>query len=211
MGEEKSDRKEYRRNWARNKYQSLTEEAKEKKRASQRAYYAANKEKAKAINKACYEKRRERDLEGERAKARARVNKHYYKDLEKSREQAREAAKRRRQLRGDHHKSVKFKYQYGITIADRDAMFANQGFKCAICKSPDPGSKSGWNTDHCHKTGIVRFILCSHCNRGLGAFRDNPEFMREAANKIEEFYKTIACKNSVDAPVTAIGEGGKDD
>jgi len=67
-------------------------------------------------------------------------------------------------------------------------MFEAQGCKCAICQSTEPGSKNGWNTDHCHNSGRVRFILCAHCNRGLGAFKDNPEVMRRAASMLEEFH-----------------------
>lgn len=68
-----------------------------------------------------------------------------------------------------------------------DEMFDNQGRVCAICKSDDPNSLIGWQLDHCHKTKVVRFILCTHCNRGLGGFKDDPDLMRIAADVLEEF------------------------
>jgi Recombination endonuclease VII len=70
-----------------------------------------------------------------------------------------------------------------------EKMFDSQGNTCAICGSLESGSKKGWHLDHCHKTKTIRFILCIHCNRGLGGFRDNPDLMRRAADTLEEFNK----------------------
>lgn len=33
---------------------------------------------------------------------------------------------------------------------------------------------------------LIRFLLCKHCNRGLGAFRDDPSLMRRAADLLEQ-------------------------
>lgn len=186
---ETEERKAYRREWARSKYQSLSEEEKQKKREKQRGYYLQNKEAHQATSTAAAKRRKERDPETFAAKARERSLRHYYKDIDASRALSRAAAKRRREERSEHHKAVKFKYQYGITIEDRDALFERQGRRCAICETTDPGAKAGWNTDHCHSTGAVRFILCAHCNRGLGAFKDNPAVMRKAADMLETFYQ----------------------
>lgn len=46
---------------------------------------------------------------------------------------------------------------------------------CSIC-----GSEERLVVDHCHNSGEVRGMLCNHCNRGLGHFRDNPETMLNA-------------------------------
>ena len=72
-----------------------------------------------------------------------------------------------------------------FTIEQRDAMLSAQGGRCAICGTDEPGGR-GWHLDHCHVTGRVRGILCHHCNIGLGNFKDNPEFMREAIKYLEE-------------------------
>jgi hypothetical protein len=76
------------------------------------------------------------------------------------------------------------KAKYGITLAEKGAVLAAQGGGCAICKKTEFGKRSP-HTDHCHKTGTVRGVLCARCNRGLGYFWDNPELFRTAANYLE--------------------------
>lgn len=39
--------------------------------------------------------------------------------------------------------------------------------------------------DHCHKTGIVRGLLCGHCNLTLGHAKDNPETLRRLMAYLE--------------------------
>lgn len=48
--------------------------------------------------------------------------------------------------------------------------------ECVIC-----GSKEKLVVDHDHKKHKIRGMLCNHCNRGLGHFRDNPELLEYAA------------------------------
>lgn len=47
--------------------------------------------------------------------------------------------------------------------------------ECVIC-----GSTEKLVVDHCHTTNQVRGMLCNHCNRGLGHFRDNPQLLEFA-------------------------------
>jgi hypothetical protein len=70
-------------------------------------------------------------------------------------------------------REYRLRSKYGISLEDHDRMFASQGRCCAICRSDDPGSYGRWQTDHCHKTGAVRGILCQPCNTALGFVRDS--------------------------------------
>ncbi len=70
------------------------------------------------------------------------------------------------------------KYSYGITKEEWNNIFEAQGRLCATCLSPDPKSKTGWHTDHCHTTGAVRGILCQPCNTGLGQTNDSIPILR---------------------------------
>lgn len=68
--------------------------------------------------------------------------------------------------------------RYSVTeeclILMRDAQ---QG-RCAICQRLFDGTPC---LDHCHVSGKARGLLCDHCNRGLGYFRDRPEVLLKAA------------------------------
>ena len=57
--------------------------------------------------------------------------------------------------------------------------------QCVICGDVGP-----LVVDHDHKTGSVRGMLCNHCNRGLGHFRDDPELMEFAAQYIRKMRGT---------------------
>ena len=57
-------------------------------------------------------------------------------------------------------------------------MLDNQGHVCMICKK-DINEHSS-HIDHSHVTGKVRGILCEKCNKGLGQFDDNIEYLNNA-------------------------------
>lgn len=60
--------------------------------------------------------------------------------------------------------------RYGLEWVDYDDLVQEQEGRCAICRDPFNDDDT---VDHCHTTGKVRGLLCSHCNKGLGFFKDS--------------------------------------
>lgn len=86
------------------------------------------------------------------------------------------------QYNRDRQRKYQLKNQYGMTQYNYEIMLEQQGGKCAICETDKPTGK--WKVfavDHCHKTGVVRGLLCNECNRGIGLLRDDPELLSKAA------------------------------
>jgi hypothetical protein len=59
-------------------------------------------------------------------------------------------------------------------------MIRAQGSKCLICLAV-----ANLVVDHCHKTGIVRGLLCARCNMALGMFKDDSDIIRRAVSYLE--------------------------
>lgn len=81
------------------------------------------------------------------------------------------------------HKMIQ---NYGIDKVQYLELLTKQDNKCAICGREDTGVARTQNLsiDHCHKSGVVRGLLCNWCNQGLGHFHDNPELLKKAAEYI---------------------------
>ena len=78
--------------------------------------------------------------------------------------------------------------KYGITPEQYDDMAEAQNHCCAICGADEPKTKHMTeHIDHCHDTGVLRQLLCSTCNTGLGSFYDNPEWLKRAAEYVLGF------------------------
>lgn len=92
-----------------------------------------------------------------------------------------------REWRANNKKSAKnsdLKKHYGITTKQYEEMLTAQHGVCAICGKIETGRFSNLAVDHCHKTGRIRGLLCSNCNKALGLFGDNPGLLRKAADYI---------------------------
>lgn len=72
--------------------------------------------------------------------------------------------------------------QYGLTEDDYNRMFDEQDGKCYLC-----GESLSLVVDHCHKSNIVRRLLCNSCNIGLGAFKDNVVTLEKAIVYLTQF------------------------
>jgi hypothetical protein len=65
----------------------------------------------------------------------------------------------------------------GITREIYFELLEAQDWACAICRKIP---KTKLDTDHCHKTGKYRGMLCKGCNTALGKFKDNPALLERA-------------------------------
>lgn len=63
----------------------------------------------------------------------------------------------------------KLRRQFGITLEQYLDMHQSLEGLCPLCGEPERDSnRSKLAVDHCHKTGRIRGLLCSLCNRQLG-------------------------------------------
>ncbi len=74
-------------------------------------------------------------------------------------------------------RGAKFKHKYGITFEQHEQMHIDQKGRCKICEKVVIYNKI--HTDHDHKTGKVRGLLCCRCNHLLAGF-DDAEFYGRA-------------------------------
>ena len=70
-------------------------------------------------------------------------------------------------------RDARLRAQYNISADEWDAILSYQLGICPICQRSKNG-KTGkpllWNTDHDHKDGLTRGILCVFCNKQLREF-----------------------------------------
>ena len=74
-------------------------------------------------------------------------------------------------------RKYKLQFFYGLTTDQHLKIYVDQNGCCAICRKAIPYSEI--HTDHDHKTGEVRGLLCVRCNVGMG-FIDDDEFLKNA-------------------------------
>lgn len=95
-----------------------------------------------------------------------------------------------KQLRAEGRKTLRKSLKF-LSTNEYIELLEIQQDRCAICRETFTTIP---NIDHCHKTNKVRALLCSACNKGLGFFRDNIEFLQNAIQYLRTFqginYKT---------------------
>lgn len=74
-------------------------------------------------------------------------------------------------------RDYRMRFNHGITLAEYNSMFQEQNGLCKICQKHD----DKLHIDHCHKSNVIRGLLCGKCNRGLGMYDDSPELLEAAA------------------------------
>lgn len=77
-------------------------------------------------------------------------------------------------------KLYQIKYYYGLNKEDYESLVKNCNNSCSICKKNAKDLSTGLVVDHCHETNKIRGLLCQDCNRGLGMYKENVEYMKNA-------------------------------
>jgi hypothetical protein len=78
--------------------------------------------------------------------------------------------------------------RYGLTESAYRQLLLKQGSTCAICEKPPQAGKS-LVVDHDHKTGKIRGLLHSGCNRGIGLLHDDFRIALRAARYLRDAIK----------------------
>lgn len=96
--------------------------------------------------------------------------------------------------------------RFGLTGDETRELKAFQDGMC-IC-----GPWTGYNgatrelsVDHDHQTGIIRGMLCKHCNDLLGRIRDDPEYFRRMIAYLES-PPAVRLLGERIAPLTRVGK-----
>jgi hypothetical protein len=73
---------------------------------------------------------------------------------------------------------------YQLSHKRFEQIFAEQGRCCACCLNTDSG-EAPWHIDHDHQTGLIRGILCSSCNTGIGQLGDDLRSLQQAVTYLQ--------------------------
>ena len=124
-----------------------------------KAYREKNKEGIKDYQKAYREKNKE--------EIKAKKKTYYKKNKEK-------------------HKASQLKIRYGIGLHEYNLILTEQKGKCACCGIHQNELTMNLAVDHDHDTGLIRGLLCMHCNTAIGMLGDNIEGLMKALNYLEK-------------------------
>ena len=113
--------------------------------------------------------------------------------LKKQRKDRKQNPKKYKEYDKIHYKKYKKQYierslkkNYGLTLDDYNKMFNEQQGCCAICGIHQSELKRALDTDHNHKNGQIRQLLCNSCNRLLGHSKENIEILKLAIKYLEK-------------------------
>lgn len=82
-------------------------------------------------------------------------------------------------------KQRKKAHKYNIRV-EQMMLLSKQKTACEICHRDFADlAKKDIHIDHCHKTGSLRGILCSFCNKMLGFAKDDPQVLLNAIKYLE--------------------------
>lgn len=111
---------------------------------------------------------------------RSKSSKKYYKENKNKRTKTQNKWEKRNP---NYRKEYGLKRYYNMTLEDHEQMYLKQNGCCAICDVPI--EYNNIKTDHDHKTGKVRGLLCARCNHLLAGL-DDVEFFNRAMVYLDE-------------------------
>lgn len=89
---------------------------------------------------------------------------------------------------------LRLRWIYGLSPEDYERMNAFQNGSCFICQNPAGTRRLA--IDHDHKTGQIRGLLCTWCNRAIGQFRDDVERVK----RVLAYFTNPPCTDALGAP-----------
>ncbi len=82
-----------------------------------------------------------------------------------------------------YHSAKQFRKELIFSVS-QDAEWYDSSNTCEICDTFIEGKNK--NIDHDHSTNLVRGLLCSKCNRGIGNFDDDAWKLARAAEYLSD-------------------------
>lgn len=78
---------------------------------------------------------------------------------------------------------------YRIRLPEYNKLYSEQRGCCACCGKSERAHARRLHIDHDRDTGIIRGLLCTQCNPGIGYFQHSIDRLRMAIIYLEKFKK----------------------
>jgi hypothetical protein len=112
-----------------------------------------------------------------------------------------------RRANAEKYRNYRLMKGFGISTTEYDKKLKKQKNGCAICCKPCASGKN-LAVDHCHKSGMIRGLLCSKCNLGLGLFKDDIILLATAKKYLTKHRKR-PCKKPKKCPSKSRAKSGR--
>lgn len=84
----------------------------------------------------------------------------------------------------DHIREMRRKQRLGLPLGTYNYLLGVYGAKCGICGTTEPvgtgSNNKQFSIDHDHRTGLVRGLLCTNCNVGIGMLQHRASLLKSA-------------------------------
>ena len=125
------------------------------------------------------------------------------------REQNRDKMRKYAQKYRDAHRDVPqhlFR-KYGITVQDKERMWAEQDGKCKVCGEP---MKHVFDrdccVDHCHETKKVRGLIHWYCNIIVGVVENKPVLFQQVKSYIDSYKRDAIVRTQENTNLENVAE-----